>query len=132
MGPQTDKTTRRVLVVDDNSDSREMTAVLVELSGHEPKTARDGAEAIKQANLHRPDAILLDIGLPDMSGYDVCRTIREQDWASDVPIIALSGWSGSEAVSESKEAGFDAFLVKPVDPADLMTLLSTFDLEVPS
>ena len=127
VGTEKGKSARRVLVVDDNSDSREMIAVLVELSGHQPQTAGDGAEAIHEANLHRPDAILLDIGLPDMTGYDVCRRLREQDWASEVPIIALSGWSEADAVNESKEAGFDAHLVKPVDPADLIDLLSTLE-----
>jgi CheY-like chemotaxis protein len=124
-GPDRVRASRRVLVVDDNADSRELTATLVQMSGHESRTASDGGEAIEQANRYQPDAILLDIGLPDMSGYDVCRTIREQDWASEVPIIALSGWDGSEALDESREAGFDAHLVKPVDPADLLDLLST-------
>ena len=119
------KSARRILVVDDNSDSRELTATLVQMSGHESRTASDGGEAIEQANSYQPDAILLDIGLPDMTGYDVCRTIREQDWASGVPIIALSGWGGSDAFDESRDAGFDAHLVKPVDPADLLDLLST-------
>ena len=122
-----ERPSRCVLVVDDNADSRELTATLVQLSGHESKTASDGGEAIEQANHYQPDAILLDISLPDMSGLDVCRTIREQEWASEVPIIALSGWSGSDAVNDSKEAGFDAYLVKPVDPADLMEVLSTLD-----
>lgn len=126
-GSNGNKAARRVLVVDDNADSRELTATLVEISGHESKTASDGGEAIEQANRYQPDAILLDIGLPDMTGYDVCRTIREQDWASEIPIIALSGRDGSEALTESKEAGFDAHLVKPVDPADLLDLLSALD-----
>ena len=123
--PAGSKPARRILVVDDNMDSRDLTATLVEMSGHESRMASDGGEAIEQANNYQPDAILLDIGLPDMTGYDVCRTIREQDWASGVPIIALSGRGGSDAFDESKEAGFDAHLVKPVDPADLLDLLST-------
>jgi len=124
-GKTDDSPSRCVLVVDDNADSRELTATLVQLSGHESKTASDGGEAIEQANRHQPDAIFLDISLPDMSGLDVCRTIREQEWASGVPIIAVSGWSDSDVVNDSMEAGFDAYLVKPVDPADLMDMLST-------
>jgi CheY-like chemotaxis protein len=119
--PDDDKPARRILVVDDHTDSREMTAMLVELAGHESQTAAGGAEAIREANLHHPDAILLDIGLPDMDGYEVCRRLREQDWATEVPIIALSGWTDTD---ESKDAGFDAHLEKPIDPAYLMDLLS--------
>lgn len=126
-GKVDDRPLRCVLVVDDNADSRELTATLVQLSGHESKMASDGGEAIEQANRHQPDAIFLDISLPDMSGLDVCRTIREQKWASEVPIIAISGWSGSDAINDSKEAGFDAHLVKPIDPSDIAAVLSTLD-----
>jgi|GEM_PF-5147214 len=116
---------RRVLIVDDNHDSAELTATLVEMAGGESRTANGGNDAIALANQFKPDAILLDIGLPDISGYDVCRTIRQQSWASSIPIIALTGRSGPEATDQSRTAGFDAHLVKPVDPSELLDLLTT-------
>jgi PAS domain S-box-containing protein len=113
-----------ILIVDDNEDGAKSLAMLLELRGHRAHTAHDGFEAIEAAERLRPDAVLLDIGLPKLNGFDVCRHIRQQAWGKDVVLIALTGWGQDEDRQRSTEAGFDAHLVKPVDHEALMGLLS--------
>ncbi len=115
---------RKALVVDDNADAARSLALLLKLSGHETCTAYDGLEAIEAAETFAPDVILLDIGMPKLNGYDVCRMIRERPWGKRIHIVALTGWGQVEDRRRSHEAGFDAHLVKPVDPADLAKLFS--------
>ena len=116
-------TTRRILIVDDNRDSTEMLGAMFSLAGHYTEMAHDGDEALAKSEEHRPDLILLDIGLPGMSGYDVCRAIRQRPWGRGVVIVALTGWGQEEDRRRSKEAGFDAHLVKPVPRETLLKLL---------
>src|SRR6202012_710535 len=86
----------KVLVVDDNHDAAMTLSLLLRMHGHETTMAGDGVEACDQAETHRPNVILLDIGLPGMSGYDVCRTIRQAPWGREMTIIALTGWGKDE------------------------------------
>jgi signal transduction histidine kinase/ActR/RegA family two-component response regulator len=118
-------TSRRFLVVDDNSDAATSLATLLQMSGNTVETVNDGMQAVQKAATYGPQIIVLDIGLPNMNGYDVCRAIREQPWSKGVAIIALSGWGQEEHRRKSKEAGFDAHLVKPVDYHALMDLLAS-------
>ena len=122
---------RRALVVDDNADAARSLALLLKLSGNETCTAYDGLEAIEAAETFAPDVILLDIGMPKLNGYDVCRMIRERPWGKRIHIVALTGWGQVEDRRRSHEAGFDAHLVKPVDPADLAKLFSALANEPP-
>jgi len=115
---------RRILVADDNADAAESLATLLALYGNEVRTAQDGLEAVAAAAELRPDVILLDIGMPRLNGYDACRRIREQPWGRDAVIIALTGWGQENDKRRSLEAGFDHHLVKPVEPAALVSLLS--------
>ena len=85
--------------------------------------AYDGLEAIEATARLRPDAVLLDIGLPKLNGYEACRRIREQPWGKDLLLVALTGWGTEEDRNRSREAGFNAHLVKPVDYAVLMQVL---------
>jgi len=114
---------RRVLIVDDLQDSAESLAVLLRLAGHETHVAYDGAEAVEAANELRPDVVLLDLGMPQLSGLDACRQIRAQPWARDVLMIAVTGWGQDSDRQRSRDAGFDAHLVKPLDFAELEQLL---------
>jgi PAS domain S-box-containing protein len=116
---------RRILVADDNVDSAESLAMMLEFMGNEVRTAHDGAEAAAAAAAFRPDIILLDIGMPRMNGYDACRRIREQPWGRGIAIAALTGWGQEEDKRQSREAGFDHHLVKPVEPAALEKLLAS-------
>ena len=88
--------------------------MLLELEGHETFAVHDGLEAIEAAERHRPDVVLLDIGLPRMSGHEVCQRIRGSEWGKGMLLIALTGWGQSEDRRKSQDAGFDGHLVKPV------------------
>jgi PAS domain S-box-containing protein len=114
---------KRMLVVDDNGDSAESLALLLALAGHETHVARDGPEALTRADALRPDAVLLDLGQPGLNGYEVCKRLRVEAWAREIPIIAITGWGQDEDRQRSKEAGFDAHLVKPVVFEELTALL---------
>lgn len=115
---------RKVLVVDDNVDAAESLAMLLEMTGHEVRTAFDGAQAVTAAEAFRPDLILMDVGMPKLSGLDATRRIRERPWGQAVHIVALTGW-GQEADRErTAAAGCDAHLVKPVAPAAVAELLA--------
>jgi DNA-binding response OmpR family regulator len=102
----------RILIVDDNEDSADSLSMLLELSGHDTRTAYDGLAAVEAASTFRPNVILLDIGLPKLNGYDACRRIRAQRWGETVVIIALTGWGQDEDKCRSKEAGFNFHMVK--------------------
>jgi PAS domain S-box-containing protein len=104
----------RVLVVDDNEDSACSLAALLRLGGHETRTAFDGNEALEAAEQFRPDVVMLDIGLPGLDGLETCRRLRERPWGRNAVIIALTGWGHEDDRARSRDAGFDAHLVKPV------------------
>ena len=114
----------RILVVDDNRDAADSLAMLLRITGHETHTAHDGAEAVAAAARLEPEVILLDIGLPRLDGYEACREIRQQAWARDAMIVALTGWGQDDDRRRSSEAGFDAHLVKPVDHTELLALIA--------
>jgi CheY-like chemotaxis protein/two-component sensor histidine kinase len=116
---------RRILIVDDNHDSAESLAMMLALTGHETRTAHDGLAAVEAADAFRPDLMLLDIGLPKLDGYDVCRRIRDQEWGKDVVVVAVTGWGQDEDRERSRKAGFDTHFVKPVDPDALKRLIAT-------
>jgi CheY-like chemotaxis protein len=116
---------RRILIVDDNEDGAASLAMMLKLGGHETETAHDGLEAVEAAERFRPDAMLLDIGLPKLNGYEVCRRIRERPWGKDVVLVAVTGWGQDEDRDRSKAAGFDTHVVKPVDREVLGKLLAS-------
>jgi len=120
----TGKISRRILVVDDNHDSASSLAGLLKLTGHQTQTAYDGLEAVAATLTFLPEVVLLDIGLPILNGYDACRQIRAQPGGMRILLIALTGWSQDDDRRKSKEAGFDAHLVKPVDHEQLIKLMA--------
>ena len=113
----------RVLVVDDNTDAAESLATLLQQAGHQVSVAHDGPTALSLASRERPRAVLLDIGLPGMDGYEVCRQMRKTG-LEDSLIVALTGFGQEEDKLKSKEAGFDGHLVKPGDPNELIKLVA--------
>ena len=113
---------QRVLIVDDHVDSAETLKLLLTHSGYETFLAHDGERAIQVANEHKPEVALLDIGLPDMNGYEVARALRSI--LPTLRLIAISGWNREEDRKRSAEAGFDYHLVKPVDLSEVRRLLS--------
>jgi CheY-like chemotaxis protein len=116
---------RRILIVDDSEDGAESLAMLLEFGGHRTWQAHDGLEAIKIAERLRPDVVLLDIGLPRMNGYEVCRRIRQEPWGGDLVLVALTGWGQEEDRRQSLDAGFNVHMVKPVDHDELLEFLAS-------
>jgi signal transduction histidine kinase/CheY-like chemotaxis protein/PAS domain-containing protein len=114
----------RLLIVDDLRDSADSLAMLLRMMGHEVQTAYDGEEAVVAAEQFKPEAVLLDLGMPKLNGYDACRSIRQQPWGREMYLIALTGWGQEDDRRHTEEAGFNHHLVKPVVPAALMKLLA--------
>jgi PAS domain S-box-containing protein len=115
---------RRILVADDNRDAADSLAMILELGGHEVRVAHDGRAALSVAQTFRPDAVLLDIGMPHLNGYEVARALRTEPWASEMCLIALTGWGQDSDRQRAVDAGFDHHLTKPVDTVALEALLS--------
>jgi signal transduction histidine kinase/integral membrane sensor domain MASE1/ActR/RegA family two-component response regulator len=115
---------RRVLIVDDNADAADTLASLVRTLGGEARTAADGPGGIQCASEFSPDVILLDIGMPGMDGYEACRRLRLAQLDNRAFIVAISGWGQDGDKRRAAEAGFDAHLTKPADPAVLERLLA--------
>jgi two-component system CheB/CheR fusion protein len=107
---------KRVLVVDDNEDAVDSLAALLRTWGHSVQVAHDGAAAIAVAETARPDVVILDLGMPRMSGFEVARWLRRQPWGAGIRLLAVTGWGQEEDRRRSREAGFDTHLTKPVDP----------------
>jgi PAS domain S-box-containing protein len=116
---------RRILIVDDNRDSAESLAMLLEITGNKTYMAHDGIEAVEAVEKYRPEVVLLDIGLPKLDGHEVCRRIRKQPWGKNIVVIALTGWGQEDDRRKSEEAGFNSHLVKPVDYDKLLELLGS-------
>ncbi|WKB53626.1 hybrid sensor histidine kinase/response regulator [Eleftheria terrae] len=115
---------RRVLVVDDNEDAARSLAMVLELQGHHVCTANDGADAIRMVRSFSPELVLLDIGLPQLNGYEVARHLRRQDWGRSLCLVALTGWGQQQDKRLAAEAGFDQHLTKPVEPDALAAILA--------
>jgi signal transduction histidine kinase/DNA-binding response OmpR family regulator len=114
---------RRILLVEDDADTREALKTLLELSGHQVAVAADGSEAVAHAVANRPEVALVDIGLPEIDGNEVARRIRAQLGADGIFLVALTGYGGEAEVERSRAAGFDAHFTKPVELARLDRLL---------
>jgi len=115
---------KRVLVVDDNEDSAASLAALLRLAGHVVTMAHDGRAALAAADRFRPDVMLLDLGMPHLDGFEVCRQVRRSPWGRSVLLIAQTGWGQERDRRRTREAGFDWHLTKPVDHLELQRLLS--------
>jgi signal transduction histidine kinase/ActR/RegA family two-component response regulator len=115
---------QKILIVDDNVDSAQTIGWMLELSGYTPRLAHDGLTTLEIAREYRPDTILLDIGLPGMNGYDVCRELRKDPAFKDTIIIAQTGWGQKRDRDMAKAAGFDHHLVKPISLDEITRLLS--------
>jgi CheY-like chemotaxis protein len=123
-GPPRAAAPRRVLLVDDNRDSAESLAQLLRLFGHEVWQAYSGRDALALARAHRPDLVLLDIGMPDLNGYEVARQLRADSSYAVTTLVALTGYGSDEDRRRSLAAGFDGHLVKPIDFTDLERILA--------
>ncbi len=120
---------RRILIVDDNADAAQSLAVLLRLRGHEVQVALGGAEAIEITEATIPELVFLDIGMPDIDGYEVARRLRSR-FSSSMTLVALTGWGTEQDQRRSREAGFDHHLTKPVELTAVEALISAEPLKV--
>ena|SRR5579863_7926541 len=116
---------RRVMVADDNKDAADALAMLLELGGHEVRVAHRGRAALELAQTFRPDVAIIDIGMPDLSGYEVAKELRRESWGTGICLIALTGWGQDDDRQRAKDAGFDRHMTKPVEAWALEELLMT-------
>jgi CheY-like chemotaxis protein len=116
----------RILIADDNRDAADTMAMLLELGGHEVIVAHSGNQALGLGRQHRPDVVILDIGMPDVNGYEVARAARNEDWGKNAYLIALTGWGQADDKERARAAGFDRHLTKPVDPDLVEEILKAY------
>ncbi|UVW28109.1 ATP-binding protein [Massilia sp. H6] len=115
----------RILVTDDNVDAATTLAALLEMQGHQVRTAYDGQQALQLAEHFDPDVVFLDIGMPGMSGYEVAHRLRKMDHPGRATIVAVSGWGAEDDLARSRQAGFDQHFTKPVAPTRLNQFLDS-------
>ncbi|WP_377155111.1 ATP-binding protein [Roseateles sp. UC29_93] len=121
---------RRVLIADDNVDAADSLALLVELMGAQPRVVHNGLDAVAQAGQFQPELVLLDLGMPGLTGYEACARIKASPWGRDMVVVALTGWGQEKDRRKSREAGFDAHLVKPVSTEAIKALMAS-NVQVP-
>ncbi len=114
---------RRVLVADDNRDAAETLGLLLTMDGYEVRVVHGGEQALEHIRSYRPDAAILDIGMPDLNGYEVARRIRSEPWGAGIILLAVTGWGQKDDVAKAKASGFDEHLTKPVDSDHVIKLL---------
>ena len=123
--PEPDPATAlKILIVDDNFPAAQTIGWMLELLGHQPTLAHDGPQALNQARAIRPDVILLDIGLPGMNGYEVCRTLRQDPLFNNTLMVAQTGWGQEKDKQQARDAGFDHHFIKPMSFEDFSGLLA--------
>jgi CheY-like chemotaxis protein len=114
----------RVLVVDDNVDSAQSMSLLLALEGYDVECAYDGEEALQGAARFQPEVVLLDLGLPRFSGFEVARRLRAAPSGASVLLVAVSGYGRERDRQAAREAGFDLHLTKPADPDEVLRVLA--------
>jgi CheY-like chemotaxis protein len=122
---------RRILVVDDNADALESLSRLVTMMGNDVRRARDGLEALEIGRAFRPEVVLMDLGMPNLNGYDAARRMRAEPWGRDLALVATTGWGQEDDRRRTAEAGFDRHLVKPIALASLREALDSPRLAKP-
>ena len=117
----------RVLIVDDNADCADSTADLLQFWGFAVQVARDGQTGLAAAIEHKPDVLLLDIGLPQLDGYELAKRLDETAWLKKPFVIAITGFERDSDQQRAKDAGIHVHMTKPVDPQSLLALLRRFE-----
>jgi CheY-like chemotaxis protein len=114
---------RRILIADDNADAADSLAMLLEMDGHSVTVVRDGREALASIEAAKPDVMLLDIGMPEIDGYEVARRVRGDSRNQSILLIAVTGWGQESDKARATAAGFDLHFTKPVEPPWLLEIL---------
>jgi CheY-like chemotaxis protein len=120
-------TPRCLLIADDNDDAAESLAMLLRMEGHEVVVVGNGRDALNAVSERRPSVVLLDIGMPDISGYEVARQLRQTTAGKSLTLIAVTGWGQERDKLRARQAGFDHHFTKPIDPNILLELVSRVD-----
>jgi len=129
MAPDEERTTqyngrtKRVLIADDNRDWADGLAVLLEEQGYAVRTSYDGREAIEAARTFQPDIVVLDIRLPRLTGYEAARVFHRHPQSTRPILIAITAWAGESGKLRAEMSGFDYYLAKPAEPAEILELL---------
>lgn len=121
---------RRILIADDNRDAADTLQLLLSIDGHDVQVAIDGLEALRIAEEFDPDLVVLDIGMPHLTGYEVAARLRDRYPQRQMRLVALSGWGDPDHKVRAQGAGFDQHLTKPIDPEILRDIARTLPLEV--
>jgi CheY-like chemotaxis protein len=111
------------MIVDDNKDAGDALAMLLELSNHDVRVAYSGRGALTLAHTFRPEVAFIDIGMPDLNGYEVAQALRLEPWGAQIRLVALTGWGQHDDRQRAKAAGFDLHITKPVDSGAIEPLL---------
>ena len=117
---------KKILVVDDNQDSRELVVKVLKNKGYEMVEAVDGEEAVERAVTHRPDLILLDISIPKLNGYEVARILKGKEEFKDIPIVALTAHAMKGDRAKALEAGCEGYISKPINVRELPAQIKSF------
>ena len=112
-----------VLVVDDEDMTRQMIVMFLTMDGHQSVEAENGVEALEQVAKHHPDAIILDVMMPEMDGITMCKKLRANPATASIPVLMLSGRSQIDAEQEGLEAGANVYMKKPMDPKEMLVIL---------
>ena len=118
---------RCLLIADDNDDAAESLAMLLRMEGHEVVVVGNGRDALNAVSALRPSVVLLDIGMPDISGYEVARQLRQTPEGQSLTLIAVTGWGQERDKLRARDAGFDHHFTKPIDPNTLLELVKRMD-----
>jgi CheY-like chemotaxis protein len=113
----------RIVIADDNDDLLQMLAWFLEGEGFEVHAGVDGREAMRLAEIHRPDVMILDLGMPEIDGYETAKAVRSEPWGDDTKLVAHSGYGRREDEQRALAAGFDVHVTKPADPQALVDLI---------
>jgi CheY-like chemotaxis protein len=114
---------RRILIADDNRDAADSLAILLQMDGHEVTVVHDGRQAVATIDSFRPEIALLDIGMPELDGYEVARQVRQGPLGTSITLIAMTGWGQASDKARAAAAGFNRHLTKPIEPSALTGML---------
>lgn len=120
----------KIVVADDNQDAAETLAVLLELDGHQVALAGNGEKALELIMRIKPDLALLDIGMPEMNGYEVARRVRNSEFDQQVFLVAVTGWGQAQDVQRAMDAGFNVHFVKPVEPDAIKAICAQLERRI--
>lgn len=117
---------KKVLIIEDHPETSELISGLLKLEGIEPITATNGQEGLEKAHLEKPDLILLDVMMPGMSGFDVCKKLKSDHETSSIPVIIVSIKASEDSLKQGETAGANAYITKPFNPPELLDLVKKY------